>query len=476
MNRIEKLYSSIVGNNLDSGTGIWSVLNPKIKNVLNKYGEYESFIKSEDFDSFSEEEIKALESVTIGWDNVKSIDDISESLYSQIKGIKKNKSLGYYLNIFAGYVCEENYREQATSGGFGTWILQELLNQELVDGVIHVKKATSNAQGALFEYSISSNSKEVMEGTKTKYYPVELSEVLNYVKTQDKKYALIGTPSFIYSVRLLAEQDETFKEKIPYTVGLICGHQKSANYLKSLVSQVGIEYDSLINVDFRKKVLDENADEYIIEFTYEEDNQVQTLTKKMRELVGYSWGQGHFKVKFSDFTDDVMNETADVTLGDAWIEPYKSDGRGTNVLIIRDKVINDLIVTAMEEGRLKLDRLTEDQAYATQPGHFRHTVDELPYRLKKMKKNSDFVPITRTDSSAEVPFLRRRVQDVRKNIRDTSRVLFVKQDSNWDLEQYFVSIKKLEKKYNFVYSLIEIKRLGLKKSIAKAKKRFRNKK
>ena len=34
-------------------------------------------------------------------------------------------------------------------------------------------------------------------------------------------------------------------------------------------------------------------------------------------------------------SDDVVTETADISFGDAWVEPYSSGGRGTNVIIVR---------------------------------------------------------------------------------------------------------------------------------------------
>lgn len=472
MNRLEKIYNTVVQDGMDFGTGVWNAINPKIKNKLNEYGEFEAYIDPKDFNSFSEEELDKIEAVTIGWKGTKSIDDISNALFSDNNQVKYNKHLGYYLDIFAGHVEENNYRKNATSGGFGTWILKELLDQKLIDGVIHVKESGDKRNNLLFEYTVSSNIEEVKSGAKTRYYPVELSKVLEFIKNNEGKYALVGVPSFIYSVRLLSEQEKIFKERIVYTVGLICGHQKSTNYLKSLVSQVGIDYDSLTNVDFRKKVENENADEYIIEFTYNENGLKKTETKKMRELVGYSWGQGHFKIKASDFTDDVMNETADITLGDAWIPPYKFDSKGNNILIIRNQVIYDLILSAADEGRIIIDKLTEKEAYASQPGHFRHTVDELPYRIQKRRKHNQWIPFTRVNELKEVPFLRKKVQDIREEIRDSSRSTYLRFNNTGDFEKYISEMKRLEKKYNTVYSLIEVQRLGVAKSFKKAKDRF----
>ena len=52
------------------------------------------------------------------------------------------------------------------------------------------------------------------------------------VKDVPGRYAIVGIPSFIMAVRLLAEKDDTIKDRIKYTVGLICGHQKAVNLQK----------------------------------------------------------------------------------------------------------------------------------------------------------------------------------------------------------------------------------------------------
>lgn len=466
MKTLKDIYELVVGQGMDAGTGTWTTVSPKIKNKMNKYGEYEAFIDPKDFNSFTQEEIDKIKAITIGLPGNPGIDDVSKMLFSNYKEIKYDKSIGYFAQIFAGYVQEGNYRKEATSGGFGTWIMTELLRKGLVDGIIHVREKDNNDEGIFFEYTISDNIEDVKKGSKTRYYPVELSKVLNYVKKNNKRFAIVGIPSFIYSIRLLALQDEIYRERIKYTIGLVCGHQKSANYLFSLAQQAGIEKEMLRTVDFRKKLESENADEYIIEFVYEEDQEEKRKIIKMRNLVGYSWGQGHFKVRASDYTDDVMNETADLTLGDAWIPPYKFDGRGNNVLIVRNPDILEVINEGIQNKKIVLDTITVQQAYASQPGHFRHTVDELPYRIQKRNHDKLWTPENRVDTSKQIPFLRKKVQDIREEIRETSREFYITKE--YTFPQYIKKMKKLEKKYQMIYSLIEIRRLGIKDSLKKA--------
>src|SRR5699024_3560118 len=111
----------------------------------------------------------------------------------------------------------------------------------------------------LFNYDISEDLERIMGGAKTKYYPVELSQVLKTVKNNPGRYAAIGIPSFIHAIRLLTKLDPVFSERIKYTVGLICGHQKSSKFAESIAYQVGFEPENLKHIDFRYKLIDKPA-------------------------------------------------------------------------------------------------------------------------------------------------------------------------------------------------------------------------
>src|SRR3546814_19586796 len=60
-------------------------------------------------------------------------------------------------------------------------------------------------------------------------------------------------------------------------------------------------------------------------------------------LVDGDWGAGFFQNRACDFCDDVVAETADIAFGDAWVEPYSSDGRGTNVVVVRSSALHAML-------------------------------------------------------------------------------------------------------------------------------------
>jgi coenzyme F420-reducing hydrogenase beta subunit len=98
-------------------------------------------------------------------------------------------------------------------------------------------------------------------------------------------------------------------------------------------------------------------------------------------LADGDWGAGFFMNNACNFCDDVMAETADISFGDAWVEPYASDGRGTNVVVVRTPVVEKLIANAIREGRLQL--LAVDGAFVTQTqaAGLRQRREGLAYRL-----------------------------------------------------------------------------------------------
>ena len=302
-------------------SGVSAYVETQIEVKMNNIGLYEEVVKAPDsFDLNS-----LVEKVSPHLNSVDNESAIAKKLYSEVDNINYDDRIGYYKSLFVGHVVEGDYRKKASSGGMGTWIFKELMEKGIIDGVIHVKKNTDVTSPILFKYEISRTIEEVTEGAKTRYYPVELSEVLQLIKRNEGKYAVIGIPSFIKAVRLLSLHDHIIKERIVLTVGLICGHQKSSKFAEFMGWQVGIAPGDLKDIDFRHKLDNCPADSYAIKMKGEINGKLKTIIRPKDELRGQNWGLGYFKTLSSDFTDDVFNETADIVVGDAWLPDYTED-------------------------------------------------------------------------------------------------------------------------------------------------------
>lgn len=443
----ENIYDKIVKNKYDFGTGSWAVINNNIEMKLDKYGEYHPYQRDDQY-QYTDSEIDKLKQTCLSTSDLNE-SDIATKLFSQIEGIKHDDDLGYYSGLYVGHVTEGDFRSNGSSGGFGTWIFSQLLQNDEIDFVINVIE--SNTKNKLFEYSITDNLKGIKSGAKTKYYPVEFSEVINLLKKNPGRYAIVGLPSFIMELRLLAESDPVINERLKYTVGLVCGHQKSTKFAEFLAWQCGIKPGDLEKINFRKKQDNYSADRYAIEVTGKIDGKEQTVVREMRDLVGNDWGQGFFKVRASDFTDDVMNETADITLGDAWLPEYTQDSKGNNIVIVRNPTIQRIITDGIKDGKLAVDVVDDKTIYRSQASHFKHTKYELAYRLFKKQKNHEWYPKKRIKPSSNLSWTRKRIQDQRETICLNIPKYYQEALSKNDIQYFINKANKLSMKYKRIY-------------------------
>lgn len=448
------------------GSGTIAFCDSNFKMELNEYGIFEEITLLPLDDDINKSTLDCSPNFSSSFNE----DIVANELFKDIEGINYDKRIGYYKSLYVGYVKEGDFRLNGSSGGIGTWIFKELFEKKLIDKVIHVKKSKSD--NLLFEYQISSTLEEIIDGSKTKYYPVELSNVLNIVKNNEGNYAVIGIPDFIMAIRLVSKYDIIIKNRIKYMIGIISGHQKSSMFTEAFGWEAGINPGDLISIDYRKKTVGKNAGAYSIEMRGMINNEEVRIIKPAGEFSFQNWGQGFFKTFNSDFTDNVFNETADLTLGDAWLKEYIEDSLGNNVVIVRNQIIDDLIKEALNKQKLKLDSVDVEKIFKSQEAHYRHTHDELAYRLF-IRKKSEYIPKKRVEPSNELVFLRKKIQDQRAIISSKSHIYFKKAKEIDDYNYFLKKMRKHIQKYKRLYLIQTLHNLGFKGILAKVRKRIK---
>ncbi len=234
-------------------------------------------------------------------------DEIANELFEG----RKDSNIGFFQSLYAGHVSKGDYRSKGSSGGTVTWLLGKLLSENEIDAVIHVKDGKSG----LYEYGISTTLEEIQDNSKSKYYPVTFSNVLREIDFQ-KRYAVVGVPCFITSLRLLAKSDLRFKKALKFHISLVCGHFKSEMFTKYIASAMNLDLEEVQNFDYRVKIPNKPANKYGMRAT---SGKGKETFMQNESIYGLNWGYGLFKYKACDFCDDVMGETADITIGDAWL-------------------------------------------------------------------------------------------------------------------------------------------------------------
>ena len=90
------------------------------------------------------------------------------------------------------------------------------------------------------------------EGAKSRYYPIEFSEVLPEVRARPGHYAFVGIPCFVKAIRLLMQNDEVIRDRIKICIGLFCGHIKNAALVDSFALQSGTVSRAQL-IEFRER-------------------------------------------------------------------------------------------------------------------------------------------------------------------------------------------------------------------------------
>src|SRR5690606_27884286 len=106
----------------------------------------------------------------------------------------------------------------------------------------------------LFHYQLSISEEDILSSSKSRYYPVELSGMLDIIKDRPGKYLIVGIPCFIKSIRLLTKYDDILKDRIKFCLGLVCGHLKSASFAEMFGWQCGVKPSHLTSINFRTKL------------------------------------------------------------------------------------------------------------------------------------------------------------------------------------------------------------------------------
>lgn len=408
------VINTIVKNDLCCGCGVCSGICPQKKLVM-KFNEYGEYIP------FQEKECPKICGVCLNvcpfHDQNTNETELGKSLYEGIRDIEYLPETGYYLDSYAGYSA--NFRQNSSSGGMTTWLLTTLLREKLVDYVIAVTACPNPDQ--VFQYTIFEDEKSVLTSSGSVYYPVEMSNVIRTILDKPGHYAIVGLPCFLKGLRYAAQKIKKLNERISVTVGLVCGQMKSKHYtayLSTLTNAGG----KLRKVHFRGKSSNKPASNFYFYCVNENGDEGKIF---FSDGVAQAWINRWFTLNACNYCDDVFAELADVTFMDAWLPEYSSDSRGTNLTIVRNPFINDLILKGSTENQINIDKISIKKVIESQQGVIDLKQRSISYRLYLAKIKGLKVPNKRIDMSNKINLFKKQDIKIKYDMQKASKYLFI---------------------------------------------------
>lgn len=425
------------------GCGACAVVDDSILMKRNKFGVMEASLKSGRLDALS-----IADQVCPFSDNSLNEDNLATKLFSSCDSF--DSRTGYYNDIFYGRKSDDDALLNSSSGGLTSFVAIELLKRKFVDGIIHVGKDQSSQRDALFHFVTSYSEDHANQNKKSQYYSLSFDEVIKSIRGDGKRYVIVGVPCFIKALRNVCLHDEVLGKQILFTLGLVCGHLKSSKFAELLSWQLSVTPERIKTVDFRKKNKDSTVNAYDFKVV---DVENKEFYKTSSSLLGGNWGHAAFQLQACDYCDDIFAEAADAVFGDAWLPQFSTFWQGTNIVLVRNKVITEILQSAKQTSRITLENLSIDDLCKSQEGNFRHRKDGLIVRLTDDLKTGKKIPTKRVNLNdiALISSKRKKIVRLRKKMAYKSHEYYLKASQNSSLDMYMKPMHRLARKMQDLY-------------------------
>jgi len=395
----------IVANDLCIGCGMCVAMCPT-GNLAIKFNQHGEYVVHEQGAKCSDTCGLCL-AVCPFYDNEENEDTLGEKLFSTVAGMKHCKETGYYQDCFVGYSAMGEYREQGSSGGMATWMLERLVQENLVDYVGCV--SATNDRDRLFKFSVCTTLEQVRDCSGSCYYPVELSDMIRHILSHEGRYAIIALPCMCKSIRLAMKVNIKLRTRIKFLLGLTCGQTKSKFFAEYVCSLGGGNPEQLSKIEFRVKDPEHRASDYGVRFYCEsQPSLIDEALVFYSEGIGQIWSARCFTPNACDFCDDIFSESADVCFMDAWLPKYSSDWRGHSIVLVRSESIRDLLVSSIADGTVHLDNISIDNVIKSQSSVLRSKRAHITERIRLAKKQGRVVPKKRLSLCSSKLFVARK--------------------------------------------------------------------
>lgn len=324
---------------------------------------------------------QVVNSQDIGRKHTKSYDKKDEIILN-------HKDVGPYYSSWIGY--SEKHRANSSSGGLMTFCLEELLCRGEVD-VVAVPGQNSPKNGVQFSFRMIDSPDKLIQYSGSVYQPVEISNIIGeMLSNPERKWAITAVPCLCTGIKKAVALMPKLKKTVKYILGLACGIYQNSFYTEFLIKKSGLRFEETRKVEYRIKPYKDHANNYGFRAT--DCNGEIGPVIKYKGLPFFLGSNGYFRLNACNFCKDVFAENADACFMDAWLPEYKNDPRGTSLVLIRNKKLEDIL----QEGTKKkhgvhVERIPIERVIESQAGHVHRKRNLIEMRLGLRKRTGNLL-------------------------------------------------------------------------------------
>jgi len=237
--------------------------------------------------------------------------------------VDTEKLSGEFIDCYIAHSNNEKIRKISTSGGIITNLIIELIKNGRFDYAFVLDFDIFNNNSA--KLNSVNNVEKIINASKSKYIPASVKNIIETLKKRhEKRYIIVGTSCQIYGIKKFLEKFNISEKNLLF-LGLFCDRTLNFNFLKYMEDKFKKDNEKLIKFDYRNK---ENKWPGDCKLYFDSGRNILVSRKERIRLKKF------FQLSRCLFCLDKLNNLADISFGDCYIDKKTSD-KGRSVLIIR---------------------------------------------------------------------------------------------------------------------------------------------
>jgi len=255
--------------------------------------------------------------------------------------------IGKTKQTFIGKANNKTFYINSQSGGLVSSILSDSLKKGIIGAAITTIMVEGNPPRP--DYFIVRTDDDIKKAQKSKYAPIPILSALKEINKIEKPIAIVGVSCQIHGLMNILYKFPHLKNKIAFTIGLVCDRVMTNSAIDFFISKAGMENESDKTIFYRDKSCSGYpGDVHVIS----NDNNSVVFPSRVRISMKDFFTPARCRLCF-----DKMNILADIVICD----PHGINGAdlkdGESVAIIRTNNGKKILFSSYEDSTISIRRI-----------------------------------------------------------------------------------------------------------------------
>lgn len=179
------------------------------------------------------------------------------SLLKKLADSTKSREIYHHRGTFGGqaflFQSDDIELYKSASGGFVTWLAKYLLEEKIIDAVIHAEPVLAKIGEPHYKVSESFCVEELDKKRSSFYAPINYVPIITKYKNTEKKLLIIGVPCALRGFKKLFTENPIYNKNKVYLAALSCSHNVTGKFVDQLAIDAGMDSKTEFYCNLRDK-------------------------------------------------------------------------------------------------------------------------------------------------------------------------------------------------------------------------------